>query len=57
MDQTMKVKITKLEFDWNYPPGDPVAPDYDLYQNIGVVVEVPVEWAQEEPFMSSSQRR
>lgn len=26
----MKVKITKLEFDWNYPPGDPIAPDYEM---------------------------
>jgi hypothetical protein len=48
MDHKMNVKITKLEFDWNYPPGDPLAPDYDLYQNIGVVVEVPDEWAQED---------
>ena len=26
----MKVKITELEFDWDYPPEDPVAPDYEM---------------------------
>ena len=44
----MKVRITKLEFDWNYPPGDPIAPDYDLYKLIGELVEVPDEWAFED---------
>jgi hypothetical protein len=37
----MKVKITELEFDWDYPPGDPVAPDHDLYSHIGEEVEIP----------------
>ena len=44
----MKIKITKLEFDWDYPPGDPVAPDYDLYNHKGEVVEIPDEWAKED---------
>lgn len=44
----MKVRITKLELDWNYPPGDPIAPDYELYRLIGKLVEVPDEWAFED---------
>jgi hypothetical protein len=48
MAQTMKVKITKLEFDWNFPPNDPLPPDHDLYQNIGVVYEVPDQYAEED---------
>jgi len=48
MDQAMKVKITKLEFDWDYPPGDPVAPDYEMRNELfGAVVELDEEVVEE----------
>ena len=40
----MKVRITKLEFDWTQGGSDdPLPPDYDLYQHQGEVVEIPEE--------------
>jgi len=43
----MKVKITELEFDWDYPPGDPLPPDYETEKNlIGEVIELPEDVIQ-----------
>ena len=40
----MKVKITKLEFDWDYPPGDPFPPDWDMRNELdGSVIELDEE--------------
>jgi hypothetical protein len=40
----MKVRITKLEFDWTQGGSDdPLPPDYDLYHHQGEVVEIPEE--------------
>lgn len=44
MDQAMKVRITKLEFDWDYPPGDPFPPDWDMRNELdGSVIELDEE--------------
>jgi hypothetical protein len=48
MDQAVKIKITELEFDWDYPPGDPLPPDYETRNNlIGEVIELTEEVVQE----------
>jgi len=40
----MKVRITKLEFDWDYPPGDPFPPDWDMRNELdGSVIELDEE--------------
>jgi hypothetical protein len=43
----MKIKITDIEFDWDIPAGDPFPPDYELYNNIGAVVDVPADWVED----------
>ena len=38
----MKVKITELEFDWDFPPEDPMPPDYET-RNILCGSEIEVD--------------
>ena len=42
MSKLVQVKISDLEFDWDYSD-DPIAPDYDLYHYENAVFEVEVD--------------